>query len=1666
MSAFPAQAPELTGDDVEARFGQRLQERGIAGTQAQELRSRFRQRLIERKLIQPQGSGAGDVPHDEGEAYGRSTEEVRGGQMLDAMRAPRQPAAPADPEGAYTKARGMFAAQYGEPTPEQDFQIRKAAGMQSYKGVPGAAPPVVGRQNVTEKGMLESAAGAFTGGFGQAASDLGEAATHAGTTDLIRYALGDADANTIESIATRTNEQRARAISTGESRLGEIKTAGQAAGAIFTNPQGMLDMTARSLGQSIPGVIGAPATAGASVGMASAMAEFDAEFKNLLAANNIDPADPRSLGAADRELVKTLGKQAATKAGVVGLFDWGTAKLGSLVPGGKTAARKVGGVVARTLLEAGGGMAGEAGSQLASRGKVDEPGQVVLEGVAELPGAVTESGQLALQAGLKAKAKASPTVETRSAAEPVGTEPPADRPQGVAAAPAEQAPADPYAGMGKRDLIIEAGKRNLPRGGDVPTLQARLREDDNAKAANGTESSIPPTAERAGGAIESPAPGPGRNVEPDPYDGKSRGELVRIARKRGINPSGDVPALIERLSDADEQTESPPASSDAKVTLKHPTLLEFTPTKETAEKAAGYTLEQRLFAFADEEKAARAKRKIPRGKNVGAQVVFDDVVSLGIEYAARAAGQAVKGSKAITAFVRAQMGPNASESDVRRVAGVTKGVLKDAFDGDKLNPERFDAAIGAVRRVADRARTVGAKPASPNVKTVIRKTTGQMKTPEGKALAEKIGAAERAATKAYSTGKRDAREEGRFELSALRDKLTGKAKRQAQVQGIKVRAAKEGAVESVEAKASVEKGLREEAVRLIREHLPTATAGKYVEAVRDATNPRRVAAIIRRITRDMARGEARNTVRRAERASKKANPARMLEQHRKEIEEGREQLKKVKAALRAARTEAEFLKAKLEAREILDAFKGATHRQQADEEVRVAGKVHKRETLVTEGIAAIRAKHKVALKDAGDLPQTKRAGLLGKANYAHLTPDSIGSLMGDRRLRRLLSEDFWDGETLVNADSKAAMDEMFRLLKEAGYEPGADATQRLSRESSGDEATVWAITLPDAGEIKATPGEWLGLWATLDDAGAGRWIEAGAGTTWSRDKRGDEAKLSAEDIEAVKNQLAAKHGKLLDVARGMKRWLEAEVRPGLFEAFRQQTGYDLKAVERYWPTRRNREQPPPETLIGASPSYVKQALENLGFEKEREGGTTSPYLIGDLFSTFHDHTRNAAAVTHMTARVRSAEMIFKDPRMRKEIELRFGEEMNKQIEDLIERGKLIFHEPKTKTERGLQALSKNIAKAKLTLNPSTMAKQVGGIFKLLAEVDPGRLTKAIGRMWDPEVSKTLSESAFFRDRYEDAIWRRMTPSLGERGALMGQATLGGTMRRLLSAGKDLAKLRPILATKKSYGVLQDLTDRITLLNWFDSLSARATIAAHLIDAEAKGVTGTRRRRFVERKSEYTMRRTQNTHSALDQSGFSANHRGDAIGLVTMFTSDANKSYNMLVQGYQTGGKKGLARAALAVALNNAWAAAVAAGLSLLGPDRDDEGDAKRAGKKFGAEFVRNTLGMVYLGDWAHDLFTGIGGDLMGDKPGRKVRLFDVPHISIAEDLVEGIRKIAQATSAEGRFESGPRKGEKKSMAYLWEGTERTAIAGADLAGLPASPLWYRTKQLLDRMGVR
>ncbi len=226
-------------------------------------------------------------------------------------------------------------------------------------------------------------------------------------------------------------------------RMNEAGSVAEFLSALYEQPGALLTIMGESLGQGGPGMavgslgaFGGPASFGATQGVASGATEYASSVLQSLADSGVDLTDPKSVqaGLTDPERM-AMAREFAVKRGVpVGLFDGLSAgmagKIMRLAGGPQTLRGAIGRGLGEMGLQAGAGAAGEAGAQLASEGEISKPGAVALEGVAEIPGGVVETGIGARVRGQERVEAVAPAIEEGASQESEPLALPAPRTKG------------------------------------------------------------------------------------------------------------------------------------------------------------------------------------------------------------------------------------------------------------------------------------------------------------------------------------------------------------------------------------------------------------------------------------------------------------------------------------------------------------------------------------------------------------------------------------------------------------------------------------------------------------------------------------------------------------------------------------------------------------------------------------------------------------------------------------------------------------------------------------------------------------------------------------------------------------------------------------------------------------------------------------------------------------------------------------------------------------------------------------------------------------------------------------------------------------------------------------------------------------------------------------
>lgn len=337
-------------------------------------------------------------------------------------------------------------------------------------------------------------------------------------------------------------------------------------------------------------------------------------------------------------------------------------------------------------------------------------------------------------------------------------------------------------------------------------------------------------------------------------------------------------------------------------------------------------------------------------------------------------------------------------------------------------------------------------------------------------------------------------------------------------------------------------------------------------------------------------------------------------------------------------------------------------------------------------------------------------------------------------------------------------------------------------------------------------------------------------------------------------------------------------------------------------------------------------------------------------------------------------------------------------------------------------------------------------------IDLADLKAGVGKMNNAQARSEMMESPFFKERYDGAVWRRVSPALGERIPMLGESTVGNVAKRLVNG--DVA-------------AAGELIDRIKLLDWFDQQVATVAYAARKAQAvrEHPEWSAERAKAWAQKAAEYDIRRTNNTSSPLDMSGWTEKHRGSLTSALTMFTSDANKTANMLMTAAHEGT---FGRTAAAVAVSSAFAAMITAMRSYLrqsgSPDKKGGPRRQSIAERFGRSLTRDLAGMGYFGGDVYDAAEAVADAALGLGSKRTVDIFRNPIVEPAQDVVNGLLQIMAAVGKGGRLKSGPDRGKSRLGREGIEGGTKIITGVGKMIGVPLEPPMKLIRDAIRALG--
>lgn len=862
-------------------------------------------------------------------------------------------------------------------------------------------------------------------------------------------------------------------------------------------------------------------------------------------------------------------------------------------------------------------------------------------------------------------------------------------------------------------------------------------------------------------------------------------------------------------------------------------------------------------------------------------------------------------------------------------------------------------------------------------------------------------------------------------------------------------------------------GLREEAAGLVLEHLPKNLQGRYIRSIVRADSLAKVKNVIRRMRGALAKDSMREAVRNLQRFGRridklssndlrkeaKAIYQRAMDAYTKTDTNGKtlaklpNAIKDVYAAVDAVNEAvAELALMAAEDRAAKKAF--------------AADKIRTRDEHVNVTEANIKATGDTS-KFVDEGTQTQRsANIFRRLGREFLDITSLASkveglfdgngvlynLMG-RRIKRATDRMHLELKDVLSRLDAAAQKRGFKSLHDAlirmAGSLGDASTERIKAKIGGK---TYDLTLDQAANLVAYDPETQLL------------IDKGIGVTFKTGKNLSPIPVTNAEIAVIAKQLRDyKAADVTGFVEDMKREIDS-MRPRVFAALKRLKGMEPEMVDKYFPRFRNRGQSETAGTALGWRDIAKKYSENAGFTKERERGTDTPLLVKGALATTINHLNESLKIIHLAEAVRDADMVLSHPRIQRAIAGRWGEDQLKRLSDMLAAHSLANETATTPMEHAINVVNRGLAGSYLTLNEGTFIRQLGGIPKLYPIMGGRLMADGMKRIFDSTITdRILKYSGFGWARYAMDAAARYSAVKGSGASEFIEVDPGNvsSIRRFATEARTgaAAMIRGVRAgdMKSVWRGWDEIRQSIKILNYFDSLVFRVAWGGY--EAEVNRLhpdwSTDQKMEWVAEKASDAIRATQNSSDVADMTHAAIEGRGKVLGAFLLFTSDPQKSMNMLYQAAH----RSLAdfrRTVIGVSLNSLWSGVVTTGgltafygalALLLKGDDDEESWAELREKSLDRGFMRTLQDVAGLG-------FAVGDKVVAAIEAKRNRwqerdLLGVPAVDIINELARGMIDIGDAIA---------RMDETKQdvfIARLSRGLFRSLMATSAAVGNPA-----------------
>ncbi|MEM9082682.1 MAG: hypothetical protein AAGB34_03735 [Planctomycetota bacterium] len=513
-------------------------------------------------------------------------------------------------------------------------------------------------------------------------------------------------------------------------------------------------------------------------------------------------------------------------------------------------------------------------------------------------------------------------------------------------------------------------------------------------------------------------------------------------------------------------------------------------------------------------------------------------------------------------------------------------------------------------------------------------------------------------------------------------------------------------------------------------------------------------------------------------------------------------------------------------------------------------------------------------------------------------------------------------ENMRDADN-AHLDEINRLrqkaekaLGEAGITGGFSRVKREASGAAGETNQRTISTSLGGQQVNLTFGEAAKLIAS--DSETRSWFESGGKIVLDRKNTGEQYNVSREDLAALERTLPPEY---VRAVLQLKYLRNTELSPKVQETQLRLDGTAPDYLPDYEPRRRDLSGQQQSVDAAIRGEGQAQTVESKGFLKDRDHNVNAPVIIGDFFTDWDYQVEQMAQYVHLAEPTKMAVRVLQNPGVKGSLVDRFGEGMFKRLESLVVAASGQNQRIDSGSGRFFHGLLGNVAAAVLPLNPGTITRQLGGTFRLAAEIgDATAWSAGLASVGQYKLRKLAAESGWVWDRYyRGDTYARFTQN--ERAAMQAvDVDNTGSLEIVQDFVKALTKgdLGGIHKTAKAMGEKSGV-----FLTHMDAVNLKVAMGAymHIAKKQHPDWGESKARSWALENAVTAMRRTQNSSRAIDQSSYAVNEKGKPGSLFNFMMSDPVNAANRLFRAYHRG-KGPFAAHAFAEMANAAWSLSV------------------------------------------------------------------------------------------------------------------------------------------------